>query len=326
MENRIRETAEVECDCCHNKFQKPLFRIKEAKKLYIYTFCSKGCRDKFKIKSLTLKCTKCSKDIVVGKSVYDKSASKRFFCNKSCAAKYNNVIKGKKSEDEKDKIRDGLIKYYKSKGIIAGIKKECLTCGKHFKVVKGKNKICCSKRCSSIYNFGASPYTKEDVVNTILKIKEETGLTPQIRDCSRRLEYAAVRFFGTWNKVMKECGLKPNHSKYQKIRLTCKDGHVADSISEKIIDEWLFAKGVKHEKNKKYPNSNRDCDFYLNDSDTWVEYFGLSGGNIEEYEIGILEKRKIALNNGFKFIEITPKDLYEDEEDYDKVLERIIRL
>jgi hypothetical protein len=325
MKERVRDTVEVECDNCHCKFQKLLYSYREAKKLYHNIFCSKKCQGKFKTTSLNLKCEECSKAIVVLKGDYEKSANKRFFCCRSCSAKFNNRIKGKRSEEDKKKIKDGVERYYKNKGIKTLGKSICLVCDKEFRLARGRSKTCCSKTCISIYNYGSAPYTKEDVINEILKIKSETGLTPQKRDYARRLEYAAVRFFGTWNKTMEECGLKPNHSKYQKIRLICKDGHKVDSISEKIIDEWLFGKGIKHEKNKRYPNSNRDCDFYLSDYDIWIEYFGLAGGGIEEYEMGIIEKRGIAEKNNFKILEITPKDLYGGE-DYNKILERLIRI
>lgn len=106
----------------------------------------------------------------------------------------------------------------------------------------------------------------------------------------------------------------PNSSKYRKTRLKCKDGHIVDSISEKIIDEWLFENGLEHEKSKRYPDSNFTCDFYLKGKDVWVEYFGLHGGGIEEYEEGMKRKNEIVIKNGFKFISIVPKDLYPNPE------------
>jgi len=185
----------------------------------------------------------------------------------------------------------------------------CIVCGKIFK--QYRNKKCCSSKCGKIYQFGSSPYTKEEMINKIVEISKKINRTPQRRECQRKLSGAAVKFFGSWNKLMEHCGLKPNHSKYQKIRVKCNDGHMADSISEKMVDEWLFENKIKHERSKIYPGNNGmfNCDFYLPDYDIWLEYFGLIG-QVEEYDKGVELKRQIAKDNNLNFIEIIPSDLY----------------
>jgi len=83
---------------------------------------------------------------------------------------------------------------------------------------------------------------------------------------------------------------------------------MADSISERIVDNWLHDHGLVHEKNKKYPNSKMNCDFYLIDHDIWIEYFGLIG--VEEYDKGVEIKKDVAKDNGLTLISLTPDDLY----------------
>lgn len=99
---------------------------------------------------------------------------------------------------------------------------------------------------------------------------------------------------------------------------------MADSISERTIDDWLFKNNIKHERSKRYPNSKMDCDFYFVDYDLWVEYFGLSGGDFQEYEETMKTKREIVKNNNLNFIEMIPEDLYGDKKtSYDDKLNKI---
>lgn len=136
-----------------------------------------------------------------------------------------------------------------------------------------------------------------------------------------RLVNAAVRYFGTWNKAMVSCGIKPNGSRYQKIRIKSSDGHMCDSLSEKTVDEWMSTNNIRHSRSKKYPNSKMDCDFYLPDHDAWVEYFGLIG-QVEEYDKGVEIKRQLAKEHELNLIEILPSDLY-PENKLDAFMERI---
>ena len=304
--------VEVECSYCHKKFNKTLHRHKEAQKNNWTPFCNRECHRKFQITSLKLKCGECSKDILVSQNRYKRSDSKTFFCGSNCFAKFYNKLHGAKSQEVKDNIRKGLKRHYDKNGYNPSRNVNCAICGKSF-ITRRPDKSCCSKQCGNVYQFGSLPYTKEEVINIIADIASKTNKTPQKRDCEHKLLHAAVRFFGTWNKAMKYCGLKPNHSKYQKVRLKCQDSHIVDSISERIIDEWFFTNNIKHEKNKRYPNSNMNCDFYLIDHNLWVEYFGLYGGNIQEYDHTIFLKEELAKKNNLNFIALKPDDLYGDK-------------
>jgi hypothetical protein len=318
--------VEVECCNCFKKFNKTIHRYKESIKKKYRFFCGKECISAFFTTKIKCNCSECLCDIEVQKGQLERSKNKRFFCSSTCSARFNNKLRGAKGEKEKQKISKSLIKHYAKKGTArALLDKVCPICDKRFKT-KIKNRICCSKDCGNIYQFGSLPYTKDEVVTIVLNIVKDSGRTPQKRDCLHKLYHAAVKFFGTWNKAMVECGLKPNHSKYQKIRLKCKDGHIVDSISEKIIDEWFFKNNIAHEKNKKYPNSNMDCDFYLSDYDLWVEYFGLWGGGIKEYDKTIEDKEKIIVANDFNFVGLKPLDLYVDNGvSYEKKLQGMFR-
>lgn len=69
-------------------------------------------------------------------------------------------------------------------------------------------------------------------------------------------------------------------------RVKAIDGHICNSLAEKVIDDWLFSHGVEHEKEPHYPDdvrqfsgSNIRADWRV--GNTFIEYFGLQ--SMEEY-------------------------------------------
>lgn len=57
----------------------------------------------------------------------------------------------------------------------------------------------------------------------------------------------------------------------------CRDGHYVRSRAELLIDNWLFAEGIKHiyEKQVTFPDGNKClCDFYLPDFSAYIEFWG----------------------------------------------------
>lgn len=101
----------------------------------------------------------------------------------------------------------------------------------------------------------------------------------------------------------------------------CKDGHYVRSRAELLIDNWLFAEGIKHiyEKQVTFPNGEKClCDFYLPDLSTYIEFWGKS----DDYYI----KRKNIKTSLYKtlknvgLIELNDKSL----ENLDDILESYI--
>lgn len=119
--------------------------------------------------------------------------------------------------------------------------------------------------------------------------------------------YGTARMlFGTWNKAVEAAGFKPNPLKFTRIHVA-NDGHRCDSLAEKIIDDWLFKRNIKHERNIVYPNSRYTTDFVINGK--FIEFFGLMG-EIKEYDKHVRAKEKIALKNKIDLVKIYPKDLF----------------
>lgn len=109
-------------------------------------FCSKKCKYEASTSIVHTKCSNCGKEISVFKNVYEKSISKHFFCNKSCAASFNNA-KRIVSNETKNKISKSLKKnnFESSRKHI----RICKVCGKQYVYRLGEStRVCCSKECS----------------------------------------------------------------------------------------------------------------------------------------------------------------------------------
>lgn len=142
----------------------------------------------------------------------------------------------------------------------------------------------------------------------ILKIKEFVRGNGRI-PLKREITYckAARARFGTWNNAIKLAGFDPNPVKFANKHIA-KDGHKCDSFAEKIIDDWLFARKIKHERSVPYPTNNKfTCDFVINDK--WIEYFGLHG---ESKKYDRVNKRKlyVAKKSGINLIKLYPENIF----------------
>lgn len=301
-----RPTLEVECYSCKNKFTKYIHHHKYSIKHEQKEFCGKECQNRYKNTSVTVKCSFCSKDVIVSNGYFESRVNKHFFCGSSCSASFNNKLRGSLSDKTKNKIKDSINSYYLNLGISR--RSICPVCDREFNLSSRKC-VCCSKKCGTIYKFGMSPLSKDDVVNSIINYFSENHLTPCKREFKGTMFYAATKFFGSWNKAVENCGLVPNLNSPRNIRIKCRDGHVVRSISEKVIDNWFSINEVRHDLEKPYKEGRYTCDFYLPDYDIWIEYFGLAGA-FKEYDDAILTKKEMVKKYNLNFIPVFPEDLY----------------
>lgn len=288
----------VVCDLCGKEYYRSVTRANESIRLNRKQFCSKDCLSKSRNKKIKTSCGYCGKEIFVTEKILNKSLSGKSFCSKSCSCTARNLGR-KKTPEERQKISNSLSK--------KSLDKKCLICGRDFHAAHFRN-LCCSRNCSFLYQYGKIPLTKEDLIDFIKQEVLKTGTTPSSK-CNKQVLYSANKYWGGWNKMMISLGYSPNTQWMSKKNLKCKDEHRADSISEMIVDNWFFEKGIKHERRKLYPDSKCDCDFYLPDFDVWVEYFGLKGEH-KEYDRRIEKKRELAERNKIILIELSNKDLY----------------
>lgn len=303
----------VRCDLCGKEFEKEVRAINEARRGGWRIFCSIDCRTKARTTSSVVKCLACGKDVIVTAGEVRRSETGKFYCGSSCAARMRNLGRHR-TEEEKEKISRSLFEVNHEGENWEGIGKNgsesvCCVCGNKFRHSVSQNRVVCSMGCRNIYLFGSLPYSKEEAIRLIREKRNETGDTPSTKEMGKKVVSVMLRYFRSWNEAMESLGYKPNTQWMSKKKLKCLDGHRADSISEMVVDNWLYEHGIVHERSKLYPEGRMNCDFFLPESNTWVEYFGLAGQH-KGYDDAVLKKREIAKRFGMNLIEIKPCFLY----------------
>lgn len=197
------------------------------------------------------------------------------YCSRSCAATINNT------------------KFPKRIAII----RRCSYC--HNRLFK-YGRVYCSVKCRG----KALAITKEKIINQIKNFFEIYKRIPLKREFNH---YNAARDrFGTWNKTIEAAGFKPNPVMFAD-KCFANDGHICDSVAEKIIDDYLYERGINHLRNYLYPEGGYIADFKIGNK--IVEYFGLAGEH-RGYDKIRKVKQNIAKKFDLQLIEIYPQDLY----------------
>ena len=123
------------------------------------------------------------------------------------------------------------------------------------------------------------------------------------------------KIFGTWNKAIAAAGLVPHRSHddrmYKRIITKSIDGHLCDSLSEVLVDNWLYENRVTHKKNAPYPNTHHKADWqiFCGNKPIFIEYFGLANDS-PRYDRSITKKKVLCRNENICLVAIYPKDLY----------------
>lgn len=149
-------------------------------------------------------------------------------------------------------------------------------------------------------------YTDEQLVDKIRGFYKQNNRIPL------KGEFNSLRIyrkrFGSWNNAIMRAGLDPNSHLYAQ-RCTAADGHICDSLGEKIVDDWLSKQKIGHTKNVPYPGKNRlTADFGLADN-VLIEFFGLAGAGNKRYEQSFQRKKKIIERQRLRVVELYPNDL-----------------
>ncbi|MHA1775730.1 MAG: hypothetical protein DRO88_04520 [Promethearchaeia archaeon] len=92
-------------------------------------------------------------------------------------------------------------------------------------------------------------------------------------------------------------------------RYVCLDGDVVRSISECLVDNFLYRNGIKHKYEDVIVKSaahQYKYDWYLPDINLYLEFFGFSG---KKYKETMEKKKKFYRVNHLSMMEILPSDL-----------------
>jgi len=277
----------VKCSFCEKEFLKARGHFNEAKKFGWNQYCSKVCQNKSQLKGIEEKCANpaCHKIVYRPQGELKKSKSGRIFCSSSCAAIMNNQMRQREKKTKKKT-------------------KICKTPG-CFNKIPSENQYC-SKKCWAS-NYKKTESEKQRIIlNKIKTFYNTQGRIPTKKE-KPGLSRGAQAVFGTWNKAIKVAGFQPNPVLFAK-KYIANDGHKCDSLSEKIIDDWLTVRKIKHQRNISYPeNKSLTVDFVT--KKYWIEFFGLAG-EIKNYDRLLKKKQTLAKKYKLPLIEIYPKDLF----------------
>ena len=274
----------VFCRNCNKSICRPSNRINENIKLRHNFYCSRKCEYQHKRKRRKLICENCGKLFFRRFS----NISPHNYCSSSCAAIINNRNRPERGAKT---IR-------------------CKNCGEKFKKWVVGNKKYCSRKCMG-ETRRRSP---EELIEIIRKTAKKIKRVPTRREL-RGINDSCTRIFGSWNKAILTAGFTPNRSHddrmYKRVNAKAIDGHLCDSISEVLVDNWLYKNKISHEKNVPYPDTNHRADWEITSTDKkiFAEYFGLVNDS-PRYDLSIKQKELLCKNKGVSLIAIYPKDLY----------------
>lgn len=264
------------CFYCGKEFQKEVRRYNEAIKSGWHIYCSKNCHYKSATKLKKYYCAnpKCNK--VITKAPNEIPKSKKNFCSVSCSAIFHNRHK---------------IKW-----------KTCNKCGKKY---YGTNEKFCSASCTTwIPPKPTIKITARQVIKELKDFYKAKGRIPYKKEYKHMV--AARSRFGTWNKAIITAGLIPNPVKFANKHIA-NDGHKCDSLAEKIIDDWLFARKIIHKRKVPYNFRRMTADFKINN--TYVEFLGLQG-ELKSYDELVKAKEAYWKEKKIRIIRIYPHDLF----------------
>jgi hypothetical protein len=188
--------------------------------------------------------------------------------------------------------------------------KTCTECGKLFKKSSGNKKY-----CSRICRKRAECYEPEELLAIIKRAVKRMRRIPARRELGRGINSACIQRFGSWNKAVLAAGFIPNRSHdnrmYRRSSAKALDGHICDSVSELLIDNWLYKRKISHERDAHYPKTNclADWAIVVKDRRMLVEYFGLARDS-PRYDRTIKRKISLCLRSKIPLIAIYPTDLY----------------
>ena len=78
------------------------------------------------------------------------------------------------------------------------------------------------------------------------------------------------------------------------------NNHLCRSSGEFTIAKFLYDNNISYKYEIKYPNSNKRCDFYLDEFGIYLEYTGMS--KMKKFKDNYKEKELFCINNNIKHI------------------------
>jgi len=150
-------------------------------------------------------------------------------------------------------------------------------------------------------------YSREILIAKIKKFEKDYQRIPTKREFYKNWQ-AYRRIFGSWNKAIEEAGFLSNPERFTH-DFIANDGHKCNSLAEKIIDDWLKARGIEHKCHVYYPGQKKfKTDFLINNK-YWIEFLGLKD-QLTSYDEVYKRKQGLAKKLGIDIIEVNATDLF----------------
>jgi HNH endonuclease len=272
-------SVKIRCFHCNKEFERSTRQYNEAKRKNWNQFCSLKCIRFNRLTGSFVSCGNPSCKNVFYKIRNQISQISNNYCSKSCSTTVHNLERGIKNQKK--------CGWSKCNQVIFSYKKYC------------------SNKC---FQATRKIPIKDNKCKVILGIKKFVKKYNRIPfKCELNYLYRPARIvFGSWNKAIKTAGFIPNKVMFTK-KFIAKDSHVCDSLAEKVIDDWLFKKNIKHQINVPYPGNRFTVDFKVNNY--WIEFFGLSGQH-KKYDQLKKEKLQLIKKEKLLLIAIYPQDLF----------------
>jgi hypothetical protein len=117
--------------------------------------------------------------------------------------------------------------------------------------------------------------------------------------------------YDSWFEALVDSGVLSSGAQETKFGTRClaEDGHVCLSIGEKVIDDFLYDRGIEHEKEPDYPEQDYRADFRV--GNVLIEFFGLEGR--DEYDTKTEEKKRICEEQNIDLIELYSDDISDQQ-------------
>jgi len=160
-------------------------------------------------------------------------------------------------------------------------------------------------------------YTPQQLIDIIERTARALKRVPAKREL-KEIADMCRETFGSWNNAIITAGLQPNRSHsqrmYKRTNTVALDGHLCDSVSEAIIDNWLTKNNIFHKREVFYPKTNYRADWaiFVGGQKIFVEYFGLANDS-PRYDRTIVKKKKLCRKHKLTLVAIYPQDVYPKE-------------
>lgn len=314
----------IRCDYCGKQIYKSLSELQKLSKTNKY-FCNKSChcawknkhrkkKPKVKLNTFVSKPIKKERDLIRSKRPSKKILHNLYWQENKSQSEISDIFNISHTTARR------WLKYYNIE-----IKGRTLSCGKNPNSLRNL-KLGQLEENQKKSAQSRVIYSKEKIIKKIEKFTQKNNRIPTRREFSNSPlypDYRTVRdFFETWNNAIEAAGYNPNVPLFSPNpsgkRLKSKDGHECNSISEVIIDDWLYENNISHQREVLYPEGRYKCDFVINN--IFVEFFGLAG--VKSIKLGYKEimeiKRELCKKHNITLVEFYQEDLFKLDEVFEK--------